>query len=231
MNLDSLLYNHFDSIIGFIGIAPTICTFIAKLMEHTMKDQKYKNKNGNSSIKAYVIIMVVTFFIWSLLEWKKSTLVSMPRIEGMMYNDAIQTLNENKIQYINKNVDDPNNWRVLNQSISPNEIVNKNTEVNCQLKKVNNINFDLGDINEDGCIDAIDATIIDQLSKETIITKEQYNIADINKDNSITHIDAQIVLVYYTDVISIIEPKSNQEKMTLEEYYVNEVDLPKDKDN
>lgn len=242
MDINSFLYNHFDNIMGFIGIVPTICTLTTKIIEHKTKDESHNNKKlkdgKNGSIIVYVITLAITLCIWFWLVNKKSTLVSMPKVQGMTYGNAVQTLNENKIKFEDVNINDPNEWIVIKQSIDPDEVVDADEIVTLELERRKSINNDinLGDINNDCEIDITDARIIRRMFEGGDIisdfTIEQIIAADINHDNQITYIDSEITQGYYTYLMATSSmATSDKEIMSIEEYYVNKFDESEYSDN
>ena len=58
--------------------------------------------------------------------------------------------------------------------------------------------YQKGDINKDGAINSIDASmVIDMYKKNNNITQDELNIADMNNDNSINSVDASIIIDMY----------------------------------
>lgn len=235
--IKDFLYKHLDSIINAFGIIPTLVTVITVIMEFVIDcinneisaSKKIRRKTRKKIIRiVQIIFLLFALFGYIELAKLKSNLVLMPQIEGMIYSDAIQTLNENNISYINKNVKNPQDWKVSKQSIEINKVINKNTKVNFSIEKIDNINENLGDVNNDGITDIYDARIInDELNKEKNIKKELYPNADVNQDGIITYEDVRIIHEYYTYL------GSGTKKITIniEEYYINKYNKEEDGDN
>lgn len=58
--------------------------------------------------------------------------------------------------------------------------------------------FEKGDVNKDGAINSIDASmVIDMYKKNNAITQDELNIADMNNDNSINSVDASMIIDMY----------------------------------
>ena len=58
--------------------------------------------------------------------------------------------------------------------------------------------YQKGDVNKDGAINSIDASmVIDMYKKNNNITQDELNIADMNNDNSINSVDASIIIDMY----------------------------------
>ena len=57
--------------------------------------------------------------------------------------------------------------------------------------------YQKGDVNRDGAINSIDASIIIDKYKSNKVYKDDLNRADINGDNSITSVDASIIIDMY----------------------------------
>ena len=58
--------------------------------------------------------------------------------------------------------------------------------------------YQKGDVNKDGAINSIDASlIIDMYKNNSQITQEELNIADMNNDKAINSVDASIIIDMY----------------------------------
>ena len=68
------------------------------------------------------------------------------------------------------------------------------------LKTINVIvtPYQKGDVNRDGAINSIDASmVIDIYKSNNTITQEELNIADMNNDQSINSVDASMIIDMY----------------------------------
>ena len=70
------------------------------------------------------------------------------------------------------------------------------TEVDMYLN-ISLAKYQKGDVNRDGAINSIDASIIIDKYKSNKVYKDDLNRADINGDNSITSVDASMIIDMY----------------------------------
>ena len=92
-------------------------------------------------------------------------------------------------------------------------------EVNDEMNRYNALDYSLGDVDNSGSVNAIDASLVlEHYSKvstgqSTSLDETQKKFADVNKDGSINAVDASQILSYYA-----YTAKANGDVMTLEEY-------------
>ncbi|MCR4638799.1 dockerin type I domain-containing protein [Ruminococcus sp.] len=92
-------------------------------------------------------------------------------------------------------------------------------EVNDEMNRYNALDYSLGDVDNSGSVNAIDASLVlDYYSKtstgqSTGFDDTQKKSADVNKDDSINAVDASEILSYYAYTAT-----ANGSVMTLEEY-------------
>lgn len=92
-------------------------------------------------------------------------------------------------------------------------------EVNDEMNRYNALDYSLGDVDNSGKVNAIDASLVlEHYSKvstgqSTSLDETQKKSADVNKDGSINAVDASQILSYYAYTAT-----ANGDVMTLEEY-------------
>ena len=90
------------------------------------------------------------------------------------------------------------------------------------------IEYQLGDVNGDGYINAIDASIVlsayaKSQTGEEELTKPQQEAADVNNDGSIDSIDASEILDYYSHLATVGKDESPDIKSFIADKYTPEI--------